>query len=293
MDCVQSEGWVPPRVVHTTRISYAGLCAGRCAGVEAGQALSSSCPEADRRPRTAVHGRRGAGAWVEGRVSFREEERLQSGEASRRRQPGWRKTWGEEQKGPAEGEETQASPRGDRNLRGVTGSCSHSQPDPHSAWTPPGVGALPQLVVKAQPHQETRPAPLKPGTAVSPGQPLLWITGVGGGHACARGRVCAHKLSPGSNPHIGAGAGGVSVHTCFARRGPEGDGRSSLMLDKCPQEGQLPLPVGEELKPQGDSPPASVRVPVRPVCRTLTSELACNGWVRPEEAQSFNNSACL
>ena len=36
------------------------------------------------------------------------------------------------------------------------------------------------------------------------------------------------------------------------------------MLDECPQEGQLPLPAGEELKPQGDSPPASVQVPVRP-----------------------------
>lgn len=78
------------------RISYAGLCAGRFAGVGAGQALSSSRPEADRRPLTAVHGGRGAGAWVEGRASFGEEDRLQSGEASRRRQPGWLKTRGED-----------------------------------------------------------------------------------------------------------------------------------------------------------------------------------------------------
>ena len=77
------------------RISYAGLCAGRFAGVGAGQVLSSSRPEADRRPLTAVHGGRGVGAWV-GRASFGEEERLQSGEASRRRQPGWLKTRGED-----------------------------------------------------------------------------------------------------------------------------------------------------------------------------------------------------
>lgn len=26
------------------------------------------------------------------------------------------------------------------------------------------------------------------------------------------------------------------------------------MLDECPQEGQLPLPVGEKLKPPGETP---------------------------------------
>lgn len=36
--------------------------------------------------------------------------------------------------------------------------------------------------------------------------------------------------------------------------GQRGDGGSSLMLDECPQEGQLPLPAGEKLKPQGETP---------------------------------------
>ena len=187
------------------------------------------------------------------------------------------------QKGPVEGEGTRASPRGDGNPRGVTGSCSHSRPDPCSAWTPPGVGALPQLVMKAQPHQETRPAPLQPGTAASPGHPSCgsreWEVGT-----LVHAGVSMHMLPPGPSPHVGAGAAGMSLHTrfrlvpahtwalgrraCLCTRawtpGPEGDGRSSLMLDECPQEGQLPLPAGEELKPQGDSPPASVQVPVRP-----------------------------
>ena len=61
-----------------------------------GRALSSSRSEADWRLCTAVHGGRGSSAWVEGHASFREEERSQSGEASRRRQPGWRKTRGED-----------------------------------------------------------------------------------------------------------------------------------------------------------------------------------------------------
>lgn len=61
-----------------------------------GRALSSSRSETDRRPRTAVHSGWDAGAWVEGGASFREEERLQSGEASWRRRPGWQKTQGED-----------------------------------------------------------------------------------------------------------------------------------------------------------------------------------------------------
>lgn len=51
------------------------VCRALCRG-GGRQALSSSRPEADRRPLTAVHGGRGAGAWVEGRASFGEEDRL-------------------------------------------------------------------------------------------------------------------------------------------------------------------------------------------------------------------------
>ena len=56
--------------------------------------------------------------------------------------------------------------------------------------------------------------------------------------------------------HTCAGAG-VSLCSGASRPrtpGPEGDGRSSLMSDECPQEGQLPLPAGEKLKPQGETP---------------------------------------
>ena len=109
-----------------------------------------------------------------------------------------------------EGEGTRASPRGDGNPRGVTGSCSHSRPDPCSAWTPPGVGALPQLVMKAQPHQETRPAPLQPGTAASPGHPSCgsreWEVGT-----LVHAGVSMHTLPPGPSPHVGAGAAGMSM----------------------------------------------------------------------------------
>lgn len=107
-------------------------------------------------------------------------------------------------KGPAEGEETQASPQGDGNPRGVTGSCSHSRPDPHSVWTPPGMGALLQPVLKAQPHQETRPA---------------WQ---------AR-NCCLPGPAPRGSREWEVGTlvlEGLSVHTCFGRRGRRGTGEA-------------------------------------------------------------------
>ena len=137
-------------------------------------------------------------------------------------------------KGPVEGEETQASPQGDGNPRGVD-------------WFLLPLTARPLLCLDAAWHGSSSPAyaegPASPGNKACSlaGQKLLppqasplWITGVGGGDACARGRVCAHVLRT---------------------PGPEGHGRSSLMLDECPQERQLPgsSPGGSRAFEGGDS----------------------------------------
>lgn len=118
------------------------------------------------------------------------------------------------QEGPAEGEETRASPQGDGNPRAVTGSCSHSQPDPRSAWTPPGVEALPRPVLKAQPHQETRPAPRHPGTAASPGSPPVDHGSGRWARLCTQACLCS-GASSWSQATRGCWGRGVSVLRCF------------------------------------------------------------------------------
>lgn len=146
-DCVQSEGWIPPGWFTQHGFLTLDCVQGAVLGWGPGRALSSSRSETDRRPRPAVHsGRAPAPGWrvepASGRKRDCNLERL-PGEGGRMAEDTGRGLKGQE--GPAGGEETRASPRGDGNPGAVTGSCSHSQPDPRSAWMPPGVGALPRL----------------------------------------------------------------------------------------------------------------------------------------------------